>query len=597
MKNTTNTIVGGINNSLVSSVLALDYYKLSHREQYPEGTTKVYSTWTPRSSKFLKGVPYAVAFGLQYFIKENLIKAWNEGFFSRPKEEVISEYKRIYERTLGREAYTKHLEDLHDLGYLPLKITAVPEGKLVPIRVPMVTIENTDKRFFWLTNYIETIFSNNNWQPSTSATISMLYRVIADYYAERTADDLDAVPFQCHDFSMRGMSSEQSSALSGMGHLLSFVGTDTVPSILYAEHYYGANVDTELVGTSIPATEHSVCSAACGDGENHIEDEVALLTRLLTEVYPTGLFSYVSDTYSLWDVLDIVSSDRIKPLIMNREGRIVIRPDSGDPVRILTGYTEYEIATIKHESTYLSIAQIHNAKRRIGCADGWMYAKHEDAIVKWHKGKLVRMSEYERKGVVESLWDIFGGTVNSKGFKRLDTHVGTIYGDAITPERMIAISSRLEDKGFASTNVVYGVGSMSFQLRTRDTLGFAIKSTYCESESRGGFALFKDPITDDGIKTSQYGRVEVRARKDNGIIIACKDERNYTCAGTIPVAKNTSVTGEDLDAMSENILRPVFEDGKLLNEITFSQVRENLKHDMSDSVVLGNLRKTYSLED
>lgn len=245
----------------LTPTLLCDFYKLSHREQYPQGTQVVYSTWTPRSGKHLPQVKEVVAFGFQGAIKE-LQETFEQDFFSRPKDEVIAEFSRIVKNCLGvANPHTKHLEDLHDLGYLPLKISALEEGTLVPFRVPMLTVENTDDRFFWLTNYVETMFSANLWKPSTSASISRVYRQILDKYALETTGSTMGVEFQGHDFSMRGMSGVEDAARTGVGHLLNFVGTDTIPAIQYAEQYYGANVEKELVGCSVNATEHSVSSA------------------------------------------------------------------------------------------------------------------------------------------------------------------------------------------------------------------------------------------------------------------------------------------------------------------------------------------------
>lgn len=434
------------------ATLLCDFYKVSHREQYPEGTTTVYSTWTPRRS-LIKGIDSVVFFGLQAFVKEYLIDYFNDNFFNRPKDEVVSEYKRVIKHTLGQEnPYTKHIEELHDLGYLPITIRALPEGTIVPLRVPCMTIENTHKDFFWLTNYLETLISCNLWQPSTSATIAHKYRMILDEYAELTSDCPEAVAFQAHDFSMRGMANVDAAAASGCGHLLSFNGTDTIPAILYAEKYYGANIEKELVGTSIPATEHSVM---CAYGQ----DELASYKRLITEVYPKGFVSIVSDTWDFWNVVTTVLP-KLKDDIMNRDGRVVVRPDSGDPVKIICGDPESEDPTV-------------------------------------------------RAGLVETLYNIFGGVKNSKGFIELDPHIGAIYGDSITLDRAKEICEKLMNKGYASTNVVLGVGSFSYQYNTRDTFGFAIKSTFCvvKGEER---EIFKDPKTDTSkFKKSQKGRVVV----------------------------------------------------------------------------------------
>ena len=278
--------------------LLADFYKLSHRKQYPQGTTKVYSTLTPRSNKYAPYSDEIVWFGLQYFIKEYLIDRFNKDFFSKTKDEVISEYSRLVEFSLGKEyAETKHIEELHDLGYLPIKISTLPEGSLVPMRVPVMTIQNTHDDFFWLTNFLETILSTSIWLPTTSATLAYSYRKVLNDYAIKTTGSTSGVEFQGHDFSMRGMSSEQSATVSGAGHLLSFKGTDTIPSILFLEKYYNGNIEKSLIGASIPATEHSVM---CSYGQ---ENEKDLLTHLLTEVYPSGLFSAVCDTWDFWKLV------------------------------------------------------------------------------------------------------------------------------------------------------------------------------------------------------------------------------------------------------------------------------------------------------
>jgi nicotinamide phosphoribosyltransferase len=481
--------------------LLADFYKIAHRNMYPEGTEVVYSTWTPRASR-MKGVDHVVAFGPQVFIKEFLIEFFNKNFFSRNKADVIAEYSRIIKFTLGiATPETDHIEALHDLGFLPLLIKAIPEGTVVPLRVPTMTIQNTDKRFFWLTNFIESLASCELWQPSTSATISLEYRKLLDRAATKTVGNTDFVQFQGHDFSFRGMSSLRSAVLSGMGHLLSFVGTDTIPAICGAEHYYGANVEKELVGTSIPATEHSI---QCAYG-----DDTEYLKRMLSVVHPSGFVSIVSDGYDFWDVIGRVIPS-LKDLIMARKGgpvgdRVVIRPDSGDPVLIVCGDPE---------------------------------------------GK----TELERKGAVEALWDIFGGTVTDKGYKLLDSHIGLIYGDAITLRRAEEMVDRLAVKGFASINVVLGIGSYTFQYNTRDTFGYALKSTACVINGKEK-QIFKNPKTDDGIKKSQKGKVHVYK---NGNKIVYSD-------------------GHSLDSeMTKDLLQTVFKDGKVYNETTFAEIRNRL---------------------
>ena len=498
--------------SLPTTVLC-DFYKIAHRAMYPTGTEVVYSTWTPRASR-MKGVNKVVAFGMQAFIKTYLIDFFDTNFFGREKSVVVAEYKRLITSTLGDpNPDTKHIEELHDLGFLPLSVKALPEGTLVPLRVPMMTIQNTDNRFFWLTNFVESLASCELWQPATSATIAREYRKILDAAAMDTVGDTGFVQFQGHDFSMRGMSSLQSAVSSGMGHLLSFVGTDTIPAIVGAEVLYGANVEKELVGTSIPATEHSI---QCTYG-----DDLKYLERMLSVVHPNGFVSIVSDGYDFWEVIRSVLP-ALKSKIMARSGgpvgdRVVIRPDSGDPVLIV-------------------------------CGD-------PDAP----KGSL------EHKGAVEALWDIFGGTKTAKGYKLLDSHIGLIYGDAITIRRCEEICERLKAKGFASINCVYGIGSYTYQYNTRDTFGFALKSTLAVINGDEK-QIFKDPKTDDGTKKSQKGKVVVY-REPGTEEIKLKD--GFSLNESIYL----QVDGKNVDL---DLLTEVFRDGKLLVDQKFSEIRARL---------------------
>lgn len=482
----------------MNPLLLTDGYKVDHRRQYPDGTTLVYSNWTPRKSR-IENVEEVVFFGLQYFIKKYIIHDFEEYFFKQPKEEVIKKYSRRINNYLGEnQVGTKHIEDLHDLGYIPMVFKALPEGSSVPIRVPMFTMFNTKPEFFWLTNYFETLLSAVIWMPCTSATIAKQYRNILDKYASETSSVPEFVDWQAHDFSMRGMAGIEASITSAAGHLLNFTGTDNIPAIDFFEEYYNANSDTELIGGSVPATEHSVMCMGTTEGE------FETFHRLITEVYPKGIVSIVSDTWDLWKVLTNYLP-RLKEEISERNGKVVVRPDSGDPILILCGNPN---------------------------------------------GK----SEEERKGVVELLWETFGGTTNDKGYKELIPQIGAIYGDSITAERATQICENLKKKSFASTNVVLGIGSFTYQYNTRDTFGFAMKATYGEVNDEGR-AIFKDPITDDGTKKSAKGLMKIEL--ENGIFKLTDD-----------------VSWEE---ESKGELKEVFRDGKLLVDASLSEIRENIK--------------------
>jgi len=277
-----------------------------------------------------------------------LIDYFNENFFGKEKAEVINDYQRVIKNTLGIETPdTTHIELLYDLGHLPIKIKMLREGTLVPIRVPCLTIENTDERFFWLTNFLETLMSCEIWQTMTSATIAFEYRKIVQQYSTETCDNNEHLMFQCHDFSMRGMSSVASAINSGIGHLLSFTGTDTIPAILAMEKYYNSDVKNELIGTSIPASEHSI---SCAYGQNN---ELEYYRHIIQDVHPNGFVSLVSDTWDLWNVIENYLP-KLKGIILNRNGKVVIRPDSGCPVKILCGDNSYPVGTPQLIGTHIS---------------------------------------------------------------------------------------------------------------------------------------------------------------------------------------------------------------------------------------------------
>ncbi len=492
----------------INPLTAIDFYKADHRRQYPAGTTMVYSNLTARSNK-LSNLPDnndgIVFFGLQYFMLHFLVDTWNKEFFGEKKSVVVAEYKRRMDTSLGKDAIpVDHIEALHDLGYLPIEIRALPEGSVVPIKVPCLTIHNTHPDFFWLVNYFESIMSCYLWKGCVSATTARWYRKTLDKYAEQTGGSKDFVQFQGHDFSFRGMSGIQDAAISGAAHLLSFVGTDTVPAIDFLEDYYGADADKELIGCSVPATEHSVM---CMGGK---DDEIGTFRRLITELYPNGIVSIVSDTWDFWKVVTKYVKE-LKLPILGRDGKVVIRPDSGDPVQIICGTAYKLMDSVEADQAHLK--KMHDA--------GFEYFEHRGsyyeilALYKMENGEVSHLavadakSTPEMKGAVQCLWEIFNGKINDKGFKELDSHIGIIYGDSITPARAVSILNGLRAKGFASTNVVFGVGSYTYQYTTRDTYGFAVKATYGIVNGNGR-EIFKDPITDNGMKKSARGLLAVR---------------------------------------------------------------------------------------
>lgn len=576
--------------------MSMDGYKVSHKFQYPEGTQYVYSNLTARSSRLAK-MPKrydekTIVFGVQSFVQEFLIEAWNEGFFNRPKDVVVAEYKRRMDTYLGPDAVdVTHIGDLHDLGFLPLLIKALPEGSRVDIKVPFITVVNTVPEFFWLTNYIETVMSAELWKPITAATMGYEYRRLLDFYVDKTGSDKGFADWQLHDFSMRGLSGLHDAAVVGSAHLVAAGhGTDTLPAIDYLEQYYGANAETELVGGSVPATEHSVMCMGGQDDEAQGGGELATFRRLITETYPSGIVSIVSDTWDFWNVITNTAATLKEEILARKENalgqaKVVFRPDSGDPVDIICG-TLWDIVDYTGNVKDFAQAQMWAAEVAVeaekadtphgecGNSEVTGYFKYEGEYFKvnvqidWNR--YDKQYYYEdgyhvtdvkgfaptpaQKGAVECLYDIFGGTLTEKGYKTLNERVGLIYGDSITLERAEAILRRLEAKGFSAGNIVFGIGSYTYQYLTRDTFGMAMKATYGVVNGVGR-ELFKDPATGDGVKKSAKGLL--RVEKEDGKFVLYDQQNGHQ-----------EQQGE---------LKPVFYNGKAFNVTTYAEIVQRLK--------------------
>ncbi|MBK3779843.1 nicotinate phosphoribosyltransferase [Paraburkholderia aspalathi] len=542
-----------------------DFYKTGHPAMYPKATTKLIANFTPRSAKYAPVLPQlfdnkVVWMGLEGFIKEYLIGVFNREFFgAKSKAMAVRKYKRRMDTALGKDAVSvAQLEAIYELGYLPLEIRALPEGARVNIKVPPVIFISTHDDFPWISTYFETLFSTENWKPSTVATIAFEFRKLLTYFAKVTGSPEEFVDWQGHDFSMRGMSGVHDAMRCGTGHLLSFTGTDTIPAIDYAEDFYGADADTEIVGGSIPATEHSVMTLRIlltmmhitNDPTNAGKSEKALrriaerevIRELVSKDFPAGMLSIVADSFDYWNTITVVAAE-LKDIILARKAdelgrcKIVFRPDSGDPVKIITGYFDDELE-FGADGTPLMVDGKYVLK------DGFREVTDD----------LVTITEAERKGSVQCLWDIFGGTETDKGFKVLDSHVGLIYGDSISLPRARDIMLRLVRKGFASCNVVFGIGSYTYNMLSRDTFGWAMKAIYAEV---GGeqVAIYKDPATDDGTKKSAKGLLRVE-----------KEGNDYVL-----------YEQQTLEQFEGGELVPVFRNGELLVETTLAEMRARLK--------------------
>lgn len=487
-----------------------DSYKLSHKGFMTKGTEVIYSNMTPRSSKYLP-VNHEdfdnkiVWFGLQAVLKQ-MHNLWDKEFFSRDKEEVLAETKRLFDAYLGVGAVEMdHFSELHDLGYLPIQVKSLPEGSRVDIKVPFFTIRNTDNRFAWLTNYLETYLSAQLWKPATVATIIHEYRKLTNDWAVKTTGSTDGTQFQIHGFEFRGMSGWEDAAACAAGFLLSSNGTDTIPALTYLEKYYGVDITKEFIAASVPASEHSLASTGIA-----VNGELETYRKWITQDYPTGIVSIIADTLDFFRVVTEFATE-LKDDIINRQvneiglAKVVFRPDSGCPVKVLCG----DIDAPKGSPEY--------------------------------------------KGAVECLWEVFGGTTNELGFKHLHERVGLIYGDSITLERAKEVFKRLASKGFASTNVVLGVGSFTSQYLSRDSAGMAVKATAAMVDGKL-YELSKDPKTDDGMKKSAKGLLRVERDGDN---FALYDQQSF-------------------EQEQQGLLEVVYSDGYLVKEETFSTIRHRL---------------------
>lgn len=529
----------------IHAATSTDGYKLSHGSMYPHGTEYVYSNLTPRGDKHYakNATPFydgkLVWIGAQGAISE-IVDIW-DNFFKSDKELVISRFaKRLQGYLGGFDPAVKQMEALHDLGYLPLQFKSLPEGSKVPMGVPVLTVTNTHPDFFWLTNYLETSISAMTWKMATAATVAAEYKAICKHYGEKTGVDDFTISVQCHDFSMRGMSGIEDAARTGFAHLTQFIGTDSLPAMDYADDYYGGS--DNILAISVPATEHAVATSNILFNESgqpkvltRLGAEMEFMQDLIANRFPTGIISYVADSYDFWSVVTQILP-KLKSEILARQAsevapaKLVIRPDSGDPVKVITGYSAGEF--IEKNGKYYEYF-VNNGINSIG----------------------EELQECQVKGAVECLWEIFGGTETSTGHKLLDSHIGLIYGDSITPMRAMQILERLDKKGFASGNVVLGVGSMSYQFHTRDTFGFAVKATHITVNGKG-VDIFKLPMG-DASKASAKGLLYVGSQE----------------VGELFLVDSVSPESESNDS---NMLQTVYNNGSWVKKTTLDEIRSLL---------------------
>lgn len=555
-----------------SMILMSDFYKQAHAEQYPEGITKLISYATARMTRIPKEMcgDKLTVFGIQAYVKDFLIERFNETFFNVPLEEAMAEYNEIIGPTFPIQyVNTGKFEALHKLGYLPVEVGCLAEGTRVPIRsafelpegqcqVPFMYIINTHPDFPWITEFLESVTSSEVWYPMAIANQAYYYRQIVNKWYGVTGCADAARKSAISEFGFRGGKSSDAAIKASSAFLTSFNKTATIPAIKYMHDYYGDPVGE--IGGGMISTEHSVmCSNFAVDG-----DEDTFLKKLFSEIYPAGAVSVVMDTYDYWANIKRCGAGELKDIIMNREGTVFFRGDSGDPVDIICGY---------NPKKYSSLTQVKLSRADVSVGEPFYV---EDELRYYKLVKVDGKDEYvtvdekpvEVMGTVELLWNMFGGTVNESGYKVLDSHVRAIYGDSITPTRAEQMYQRLAERGFASNNVALGAGSFSTQCAeapdgrlftfTRDSYGIAVKATWCADEHKGEERqLFKNPKTDTGkFKKSQKGLIYVT--EENGEIVAYD---GYTTE-TLP--------------KEGNLLQPIFRDGKMLHEVSLNDIRQRL---------------------
>lgn len=456
--------------NLNNLILKTDSYKLSHAVQYEEGTERVYSYFESRVGAEWNET---VFFGLQAFVKKYLA-----GVVITPEKVEMAKVFADAHVGPGIFNYDGWMYIATKLGgKLPIRIKAVPEGTPVSVSNVLMTVENTDPKCFWLTNYLETLLVQV-WYPCTVATLSRDNKKTILKYLEETGDPA-GIMFKCHDFGYRGVSSDESAMWGGMAHLVNFMGTDTMAGIVAAMEYYKAG----MAGFSIPASEHSTITSW---GR---EREVEAFRNMLVKYANNPLVACVSDSWDLLYAVRDLWGGELKDMVLAHKGTLVVRPDSGNPLKILPD-------------------------------------------------------------IINTLGGCFGYRTNEKGFLVLNDHVRVIQGDGITNKTIPLILEELKKCKISADNLAFGSGGGLLQKVDRDTQRFAFK---CSSVTVNGHErdVFKQPATDI-TKASKKGRLALI--KEDG--------------------KWETILEKNLNGR-KNYLETVFENGELVKEITFDEVRAN----------------------
>ena len=503
--------------------LDTDFYKVSHVMKnensslkkmtpslHPLGITHLYETLTPRENSYFPYSEKMTVYGYEFFV-ENLVKNWQENFFDKTEEEIISDFD-VVNMMAGQEVYSKFLPqmiDLHRLGYLPLEIKALPEGMLAPMRVPVLSIVNTHPTFYWLPGYLETTLLANTFVTSTVASYAREFRKLGKKYANLTADSDEYLDFQFHDFSQRGQHGDEAGILAGIAHLTSFKGSDQIPAVKTLMDFYKDTDKNEVIGASVVATEHSVMESLAGQFGTNKQGQIDAFESLI-ERNPSGILSIVSDTYDYWEVIDEVLPT-LKNSIISRNGKLVIRPDS---------LTETRSKTPNHRIETVNEQLVESLK---------------------------------------SLYETFGGTINSKGYKVLDQHIGLLHGEGITLDNLEGLFIAIEKSGFSTENIVLGVGAYTYSVKpSRDDFGQALKAS---SAVIGGvdIQIFKQPKSEkEAFKRSPKGAVSI-----------------HGTSGNYRMIEGLSIKESRTD--SENQMSTILKDGKLSPKTPLSVIRSRIQ--------------------
>ena len=599
--------------------LLTDFYKLTHLLQYRPELRELVSYLTPRGSR-LKGVDKVVFFGLSAYVHSYIVENFRENFFRRNFEYCECEIREVLELGLGYtdemiDKTIEHFKALHELQYLPVEINAVSEGTLVPMGVPCVEIKSTNPEFFWVGQALEASLSAAIWHPMVSATIAREYRKIARGAFSATVDGIDERTAMC-DFSMRGQESNESAVNASVAWLTSMWNSSTVAARKHIKDVYTKLSTRDKMNNSIirglTSTEHSVMTShACLDGG----DEIPTF-KYLFDLYKNVSFAAVCDSYDFWNVLTDILPNNFMEEINERGKRgvfIGVRHDSAEPVDALCGtvpvlhekdvsafdklpdtmvegsYNLYNIVIPDKIGSFLNeivrknngLFEYKGIVYQIMALDNDRFFKRMNCgtyggnkVLCWALVRSFnRPRTWEEKGMVESMYEIFGGTVNSKGYKVLNPGIKAVYGDSITITRAKKIYERLAAKGFAANNVSLGVGSFSFQALenedgtlspfTRDTFSIAIKCTHSKYVDEHGTVcerhVFKDPKNFSG-KKSQKGLCRIFFDEDGELTY--EDELYEKDL----VGKNSA-------------LIPYFKDGKEYKQ-NFESIRETIDENL-----------------